>query len=371
VKNTVDPGMARLQGTLVRGASITCGNIDVSVQRTAHRWVLMRSIPDVAVKKQLHKREEKEEQQERSDQVSCRSRSSASDTPRSPIPALALLRSFDVLSVSPVFKKAKSQEIPMPRRVPQPPSQPEFPHEKTHSVLKKQLAALDGLRRRNYQDAENDEREWKNLTHNIFIRGFGSDSNNLKQYYRARDAGEYYMGEMHPSLMQRNFDERIEAFTGLLRSTLAELELLMPEPEVVGSYEPGDDYQFYRDLKTIVGFATTALFIIDNYLDNQIFDIYIESVPPSVSIRVMTEQVSNSLRTVAEKFAKRGNFELRSSKDVHDRVVFADDRCWLIGQSIKDAARKKPTYIIEHSSAGVMRGMYEPIWNAASVVVMS
>ena len=84
---------------------------------------------------------------------------------------------------------------------------------------------------------------------------------------------------------------------------------------------------------------------------------------------MLTSQVSDLLRVVAEKFAMRGNFELRSSKDVHDRVAFADDRCWVICQSIKDAAKKKPTYIVEHSSATSMKGIYEAIWTSAAVVV--
>jgi hypothetical protein len=157
----------------------------------------------------------------------------------------------------------------------------------------------------------------------------------------------------------------------MLRSALAELELMMPEPELAGAYEPGDEYQFYRDLKTIVGFAASDLLIMDNYLDTQLFDVYMENVAPSVTVRVLTSQVSDALRLVAEKYARRGNFELRSSKNVHDRVVFSDDRCWVIGQSIKDAARKKPTYIVEHSGAATMKGIYESIWTSAAVVVKS
>jgi len=124
-------------------------------------------------------------------------------------------------------------------------------------------------------------------------------------------------------------------------------------------------------LKTIVGFATSDLFIIDNYLDSQLFDVYMENVIPSVAVRVLTNQVPDPLRVVAEKYAKKANFDLRSSKDVHDRVVFSDDRCWVIGQSLKDAARKKPTYIVEHSGAVTMKSIYEGIWASATVIVKS
>ena len=51
----------------------------------------------------------------------------------------------------------------------------------------------------------------------------------------------------------QNFGKRMEAFGAMLRSSLAELELMMPEPELAGAYQAGDEYQFYRDLRTIVG----------------------------------------------------------------------------------------------------------------------
>jgi hypothetical protein len=179
------------------------------------------------------------------------------------------------------------------------------------------------------------------------------------------------MGGMSERMIQSNFEQRIEALAAMLRGSLAELELMMPEPEIAGAYEPGDEYQFYRDLKTIVGFSATDLFIIDNYLATELFDVYMENAGPSVAVRVLTDRVGDPLRLVAEKFAKRGKFELRSSNEVHDRVIFVDDRCWVVGQSIKDAAKKKPTYIVEHSGAATMKGIYEQIWTNAAVVVKS
>jgi hypothetical protein len=246
---------------------------------------------------------------------------------------------------------------------------PDFPPEKTYRALKKQLEALEELRARSYNDSDNAVREWKNLTMNIFVHGFGDSSENVAQLKSADLTGGFWYPGMSAQELQQNFQNRIEAYAATVRSCLAELQLLMPEPEIAGAYDAGEEYQFYKDLKTIVGFATKELFVTDNYLDAQLFDIYMENLSLPINARVLTNRVSDKLRLVAEKFARRGRFELRSSNDVHDRVLFADNRCWVIGQSIKDAASKKPTYIVEHSGPATMRSIYENVWTAASVVV--
>ena len=252
-----------------------------------------------------------------------------------------------------------------------PPRPADWPPERARSALKKQLAALEEqLRGKNHRAADNnDERGWSNLTENILAHGFGEDSSNVRQFKQARNVGQLWSPQMGEVLLQEHYDRRIEALSSVVKSSMSELEWALPQPEIAGSYDAGDEYAFYRDLKTIVRFATNELFIIDNYLDNQTFDVYMENVGPSITIRVLTDTVGSSLKVVAEKFSKRGGFELRSSKDVHDRVVFADDRCWVIGQSIKDAAKKKPTYIVEHSGAASMKGIYESIWAGATTVV--
>jgi hypothetical protein len=259
----------------------------------------------------------------------------------------------------------------VPRPTSPPPRPADWSSERTHAALKKQLAALeDQLRGKNHRAADdNDERGWSNLTENILAHGFGEDSNNVRQFKQARNVGQLWAPEMGEALIQEYFDRRVEALSSVVQSSIAELEWMLPQPEIAGSYNTGDEYAFYRDLKTIVGIATKELFIVDNYLDTQLFDIYMENVNSSVTVRVLTDKVLNPLKVVAEKFSKRGGFELRSSKDVHDRVVFVDDRCWVIGQSIKDAAKKKPTYIVEHSGAGTMKGIYESIWAGATTVV--
>jgi hypothetical protein len=62
------------------------------------------------------------------------------------------------------------------------------------------------------------------------------------------------------------------------------------------------------------------------------------------------------------------NLEVRTTSAIHDRVIFADKRVWMIGQSLKDAAKKKPTYIVEHDWT-LAGPAYETIWNNAHQVI--
>ena len=79
-------------------------------------------------------------------------------------------------------------------------------------------------------------------------------------------------------------------------------------------------------------------------------------VGPGVSVRLLTSSPSDALRSLAAKFSARNSvqFEARSTSAIHDRVIFIDGRdCWVIGQSIKDAAMKKPTYLLPVTAVSV------------------
>ena len=52
-------------------------------------------------------------------------------------------------------------------------------------------------------------------------------------------------------------------------------------------------------------------------------------------------------------------------------MVFLDQRGWVIGQSIKDAAKTKPTYLIElnEPSLTASRDAHEKIWKDAKSII--
>jgi hypothetical protein len=136
-----------------------------------------------------------------------------------------------------------------------------------------------------------------------------------------------------------------------------------------GTYAAGDAYTFYRDLRRIIQGAGREVFIVDGYLNRELFDLYAGDIPATVELRVLTQSPDLELIAVAKKYlGSHPRFELRSSRAFHDRVVFVDDDCWLIGQSSKDAGTKKPTYLVKHDSERDQRSIYEAIWSAATLV---
>lgn len=259
-------------------------------------------------------------------------------------------------------------------RSPKPaPRGPDWPPEQTLRVLKQQVEKLQALKGRNHREAENEETIWKQTSQAALIRGFGENSHNVGNYYSANSAGVHSMMGISDHQQQLNYGLRISKFEATLLSSIAEIEASLPDAEVRGAYDAGDEYAFYKDLKDIMARAHADIFIVDNYLNTEFFELYVATVQPGIVFRILTDQLRGNLEAVAKKYAASYSLELRSSQDVHDRHIFVDQRGWAVGQSIKDGAKRKPTYVVELSANLVptVRKIYEDLWTKATVVVKS
>lgn len=174
---------------------------------------------------------------------------------------------------------------------------------------------------------------------------------------------------MHLSLFR---DGQVAKVIGLIHRAIANLEIETPKlADQV--FAPGAVYDFFKALSAALGSATSSVFIIDPFLDDQIFDSYLASIPAGHSVRLLAHKYGNLLKPAVQKFtAQHGNnIAVRISTEFHDRILFVDDlSCWVMGQSIKDAAKAKPTYLLPLSAdiASLKLKHYEAIWNNATVL---
>lgn len=151
-----------------------------------------------------------------------------------------------------------------------------------------------------------------------------------------------------------------------LHDVIARLENSLPQDNAQ-AFGPGAAYDFFVALNDLASSANTQLFIVDPYLDAEVFDGYLHGLKRGVNVRLLTNRYVDSVRVAAEKYrAQSGsNVAVRKSNDLHDRVIFVDDdQCWVLGASIKDAALKKPTYLAPLSTDVVAqkRNLYDTIW---------
>lgn len=235
-------------------------------------------------------------------------------------------------------------------------------------ALTQQLDALAKLKDRQYSEAEEEETDWEQHTQSIIEAAFGDPSSSMERF---RGVGVGTFMATSPQLRQSNFESRIREYEGLLKALIGQLRLQLPEEEIKGVYESGEQYDFYRDLSSLIAAATREVFIVDAYLDEQVFNLYVAKVPPTATVRILSNKIGTNVDTVARMYAKSRPLELRSSADVHDRMLFIDQRGCVIGQSIKDAARKKPTYVIEleEPSLTAERDIHNKIWSPATSVI--
>lgn len=164
-------------------------------------------------------------------------------------------------------------------------------------------------------------------------------------------------------------DHNIAKIFGTLHRAVAELELSLPV-DAGQAFGPGAVYDFFRALNDLVASASATLFVIDSYIDDTVFDAYLTSVTNGVQVRLLAGKTSANLKQAVEKFkAQHGvAIEVRVSRDFHDRVVFIDEvNCWVLGQSIKDAAKSKPTYLAPLSPDVAIGkfAQYQDVWNRA------
>jgi hypothetical protein len=172
---------------------------------------------------------------------------------------------------------------------------------------------------------------------------------------------------LHPSPM---FQSNVGTIQLTIHEAIADLMLRL-QHNPGGAFAAGSVFDFFRELRNVVGLATRDLLVIDPYLNDEIFT-YLSVAPAGVSLRLMMTEprLVPIVKTSQAKFQQQyqRQVESRATASIHDRVVFIDGRtCYILGASIKDAAQKKPTYLAPLAADLVPDKLtaYEAIWQSA------
>jgi len=193
-----------------------------------------------------------------------------------------------------------------------------------------------------YEIYQSDEEVCRKLIQRIYNDAGGADEEELEQY---------------PLL------EHLEE--GIADSK-PDLGKIAPRTENVYS---DDEVAVYSELDSHIEEVDDEVLFVDPYVDEELIKLYIRKLPESVSVRILTKNPKENFRPVAEKHLKRSDqdFIVKTHDSLHDRMVFADDRCLIVGTSLKDAGWK-PTYTVEIGSVDIFRSMYEDVWEDAELL---
>ena len=173
-----------------------------------------------------------------------------------------------------------------------------------------------------------------------------------------------------PSTLTRQ--SNVAKIFGAIHRAIADLELRIPQ-KGQATFAAGEVYDFFRELNKVIESADKSIYIVDPYLDASVFDQYLTSRKPNVTVRLLLNNNADNVKVAAEKYIQQHGkmIDLRKSNKIHDRVIFIDGYvCWIIGQSLKDAAKAKPTYLVPLAPDVVAAKLqdYEAIWTSAAPI---
>lgn len=167
-------------------------------------------------------------------------------------------------------------------------------------------------------------------------------------------------------------DHAIAQIYGVINRAIADLELRVPDDQK-HAFGPGEVYDFFNAFRRVIESAEDELLIIDPYLDAPTLEQYLHARQDNTQVALLVNRYAGDVKTALERYNQQyGDFiAARRSAFIHDRIVFVDrEVCWVIGQSIKDAAKAKPTYLAPLAPDVALTKLqhYEAIWLDADAI---
>lgn len=133
-------------------------------------------------------------------------------------------------------------------------------------------------------------------------------------------------------------------------------------------FELGKTHTFDKFLRSVFAGTNKEIRIADSYVDETIFDNLLDQIPDSAEIYLIYRKKQGSFDARIKRFSTQySKFMVKNYSQLHDRFLIVDDTGYIIGPSLKDAARKSPALVVELNQKDTksLRSFFDQIWAAS------
>lgn len=158
------------------------------------------------------------------------------------------------------------------------------------------------------------------------------------------------------------FGTRMQALSHLVGDQMVQTSVTVQEDQ---------PFSAKSEARDLLGKAETLLTVVDVYIGIGTLDCLRDVQHP---IRILTGNKDKSIENGFERSLKdfRGEgyeVEVKTHSKLHDRYLLFNERCWLVGSSLKDAGKKTFNILEIGDFRAQVQAEVDKKWNEGSVVL--
>ena len=128
----------------------------------------------------------------------------------------------------------------------------------------------------------------------------------------------------------------------------------------------GKTHNVDKFLRTVFSDAKQDVMIADAYVDDTIFDNLLDKIPETANVSLLYGNAQGAFSARVKRFRRQySGFNARTHPSLHDRFLIIDNIGYIIGSSLKDAARKSPATVVRLSPADTKKlcALFNGLWS--------
>lgn len=127
----------------------------------------------------------------------------------------------------------------------------------------------------------------------------------------------------------------------------------------------GKTHTFDKFLRALLSKATAEVCIADSYVDDTIFDNLLDQIPDVVSVRLLFGNAWGKFDARIKRYKiQYTKFAAKHLEELHDRFLIIGGTAYILGPSLKDAAKRSPALVVElgTSDSVKLKKFFDGLW---------